>query len=65
MAAAIIHNSDYGSKEEAIGAIDRYFDERNKYYLENPKRAGGKIWGKELVLPKFNEKQNCKNPKWR
>lgn len=29
LARAIIHNSDYASKEEAKAAIDLYFDERN------------------------------------
>jgi len=65
MAAAIIENSNYDSVEEAKGAIDLYFAERNKYFIENPKRAGKKIWGKELVAPVFKEGQNCKNRRWR
>jgi hypothetical protein len=50
MARAIIHNSDYSSVEEAMAAIDRYFAERNEHFRQHPKRAGKKIWGKELVL---------------
>lgn len=65
MAKAIINNSDYQSVEEAKKAIDRYFIERNNHFKRNPKRAGNKIWGNELVAPKFKEGQNCKNPRWR
>jgi transposase len=64
MATAIIHNSDYKSEEMAKAAINRYFLERNEFFLKNPKRAGKKIWGKELVPSSFSESQNCKNPKW-
>lgn len=62
MARAIIHNSDYESIEECKLAIDRYFEERNQYFLENPKRAGNKIWGNERVKSVFNESNNCKDP---
>ncbi len=65
MASAIIQNSDYESVDQAKHAIDRYFSERNEYFRIHPKRAGNKIWGKELVAPVFKEGQNCKNPKWR
>ena len=65
MAKAIIHNSDYQSVEEAIAAIDRYFLERNDYFEMNPKRAGNKIWGQELVACEFNESNNCKDPAYR
>ncbi len=65
MAKAIIHNSDYQSVDEAVTAIDRYFAERNQEFKDNPKRAGGKIWGDELVVPKFSEANNCKDPRWR
>jgi len=64
MARAIIHNSDYVSVEECMAAIDRYFKERNQYYLDNPKRAGNKIWGKELTKVEFNESNNCKDPRF-
>ncbi len=64
MATAIIHNSDYRSVDEAKSAIDRYFRERNEHFRKNPRRAGNKIWGKELVPPRFKEGQNCKPPKW-
>jgi hypothetical protein len=61
---AVIHNSNYGSAEDAMAAIDRYLDERNKYFQAHPKRAGNKIWGKELVPCTFCETQNCKDPRW-
>jgi transposase len=65
MARAIIHNSDYSSVEECMIAIDSYFRERNLNFKKNPKKAGKKIWGNELVPAKFKEGQNCKNPRWR
>jgi transposase len=65
LASSVIHNSDYASVDEAKAAIDRYFAERNAFFRENPKRAGGKIWGKERVATAFREGQNCKNPQYR
>ena|ERR1035437_1281679 len=65
MAKAIIHNSNYQSVEEAMAAIDRHFGERNDYFEKNPKRAGNKIWGQELVVCEFSESNNCKDPKSR
>jgi transposase-like protein/transposase len=65
LANSVIHNSDYASVDEAKVAIDRYFAERNAFFRENPKRAGGKIWGKERVPNAFREGQNCKNPRYR
>lgn len=65
MAVAIIQNSNYESVSEAKEAIDKYFKDRNEYFLKHPKRAGKKIWGKELVAPVFKEGQNCKNANWR
>ena len=62
MAKAIIHNSDYQSADECMMAIDRYFEERNQHFRANPKRAGGKIWGKELVPATFHHTNNCKDP---
>jgi transposase len=59
---SVIHNSDYNSAGECQMAIDRYFLERNRYFMENPKRAGDKIWGKEIVKPVFSETQHCKKP---
>ncbi len=47
MKKAIIYNSDYGSKKEMEEAIARHFEERNRFFQENPKRAGNKIWDKE------------------
>ncbi|OGQ95849.1 MAG: hypothetical protein A2521_01710 [Deltaproteobacteria bacterium RIFOXYD12_FULL_57_12] len=65
MAKAIIHNSDYASVQECKYAIDRYFTERNQYFSENPKRAGNKIWGKEITKVEFNESNNCKDSRYR
>jgi len=64
MAKAVIHNSDYQTVADCKEAIDRHFFERNQHYREHPKRAGNKIWGKELVVPKFDEANNCKDPRW-
>jgi hypothetical protein len=55
LAGSVIHNSDYASVDEAKAAIDRYFAERDAFFRENPKRAGGKIWGKERVPNAFRE----------
>ncbi len=65
MAKAIIHNSNYSSVDESKTAIDRYLLERNEYFRVNPKKAGNKIWGKEIVKPVFNESNNCKDSNWR
>ena len=65
MARAIIHNSDYASLEKAKEAIDRYFEERNRHFLDHPRRAGNKIWGKERVPPSFSVSNNCKDPRYR
>ena len=64
MAKAIIHNSDYSSVDACKAAIDRHFEERNQHFRANPKRAGKKIWGKELVPPEFSESNNCKDPRY-
>ena len=65
MARAVIHNSSYQSKAEAKGAIDRYFNERNQFFKNTPKKAGQKIWGKERVAVQFSESHNCKDPRYR
>jgi transposase-like protein/transposase len=65
MARAIIHNSDYSSKEDAKAAIDRYFSERNEQFLLNPHRAGKRIWGRERQFAIFSETNNCKDPTYR
>lgn len=65
MARAIIHNSDYQSVEQAVAAIDRYFQERNNHFLNFPKKAGKKLWGNETVLSEFSESNNCKDAKRR
>jgi transposase len=64
VAKAIIHNSDYQSVEECQEAMDRYISERNRYFIQNPRRAGKKIWGGERVKAVFSESNNCKDPKW-
>ncbi|GFO61173.1 hypothetical protein GMST_34980 [Geomonas silvestris] len=50
MKRAVICNSNYASAREMQDAMARHFEERNRYYQENPKRAGNKIWDRE----KFN-----------
>jgi transposase len=65
MAKAVIRNSDYQCVEECKIAIDAYIAERNEHYRRNPARAGNKIWGSELVQPRFNPSNNCKDPNWR
>ena len=60
MARSTIRNSDYSGPEECKQAIDRYFKERNAHFLENPKQAGDKIWGKETVASCFSEINNSK-----
>ena len=65
MARAIIHNSDYKSVEDAVMAIDRYFQERNEHFLNHPQKAGEKIWGNEPSVSEFTEWNNCKDPRWR
>jgi hypothetical protein len=65
MARAIIHNSDYQSVEQAVAAIDRYFQERNEHFLNYPKKAGKKLWGTETVVSEFAESNNCKDAKRR
>lgn len=62
MARAIIHNSDYSTVDDAKGAIDRYFMERNAHFQQHPKRVGRKIWGKEREPAMFSEGNNCKDP---
>lgn len=61
LAKAVIHNSNYNSVGEAKAAIDLHFEARNQHYKENPKHAGNKIWGKEIVVPKFSETHHCRN----
>ncbi len=65
MARSIIHSSDYMSTRAASDAIDRYFAERNSYFLSSPKRAGKKIWGDERTTPSFDPANNCKDPSFR
>ena len=65
MAKAIIHNSNYQSVDECKLAINRYFSERNQAFVERPKRAGKKIWGREAVEPVFKESNNCKDSHYR
>jgi len=62
---AVLHNSDYQSVDECKEAIDKHFANRNEAYARNPRRAGDKIWGKELVEPCFKVTNNCKDPNWR
>lgn len=60
MARAIIHNSNYQDTNECKEAIDRYLQERNEHFKQNPHRAGKYLWGFEKVKPVFDEANNCK-----
>ena len=60
---AVIHNSDYNTPEECKAAITRHFFERNEHFLTHPKKAGNTIWGKERVVPVFDESKNFKHAK--
>jgi transposase len=64
LARSIIHNSDYRTLDDARAAIDRYFADRNEHFLQHPKRAGRKIWGKEREVADFSEANNCKDPRY-
>jgi hypothetical protein len=44
MKKAVIHHSNYGSEQEMKAALSRHLVERNAHFLENPRRAGQKIW---------------------
>ncbi len=65
MSRAVIQNSDYQSVDDAKAAIDRYFNERNAHFRDHPRRAGGKVWGKEPEPARFSEFNNCKDPRFR
>ena len=65
MARAIIHNSDYKTLDDAKAAVDRYFADRNAHFLQHPRRAGSKIWGKEREVAAFSKANNCKDPRYR
>jgi transposase len=65
MSRAILHNNNYQSVDECKAAIDRYFEDRNRFFRNNPKRAGNKIWGSERVATVFKEANLCKDPNWR
>ena len=65
LARGVIHNSDYPSLEAAERSIDEYFEARNQYFRETPRRAGRKIWGLERVESEFRESNNCKDPLYR
>ena len=65
MARAVIHNSDYKTLDDAKAAVDRYFADRNAHFLQHPRRAGAKIWGREREVAAFSEANNCKDPRYR
>lgn len=65
LARSVIHNSDYKTMDDAKAAIDRHFADRNEHFLQHPRRAGRKIWGKEREVADFSEANNCKDPRYR
>ncbi len=56
MKKAVIHNSNYQSKDEMKTAISLFFKERNDFFKKNPKRAGKKIWNVNFFLDYNNIK---------
>jgi transposase len=61
LAKAVIHNSAYTSVDECKQAISLHFKKRNADFQANPKRAGRKIWGKEIVKARFSETHHTRN----
>lgn len=61
LAKAVIHNSDYICIDECKQAISSHFEKRNQDFKANPKRAGRKIWGKEIVKARFSETHHTRN----
>jgi transposase len=61
LAKAVIHNSDYTCVDECKTAITQHFTQRNADFKANPKRAGRKIWGKEIVKARFSETHHTRN----
>jgi len=61
LAKAVIHNSDYACIDECKQAISLHFSKRNADFQANPKRAGRKIWGKEIVKARFSETHHTRN----
>jgi hypothetical protein len=64
LSRAVIENSDFKSVDDAKAAIDLYFSDRNQNFLEHPRRAGKRIWGKEREPASFSEAHNCKDPRY-
>ena len=48
MTRAVIDNSDYCSPEDMKRAISQHFNDRNKHFKDNPRRAGKAIWDIDL-----------------
>ena len=65
MSRAVIHNSDFKSVDDAKAAIDLYLSDRNQNFLQNPRRAGKRIWGSEREPATFSDAHNCKDPRYR
>jgi hypothetical protein len=60
-----IHGSNYETREDAVEAINLYFEERNANFRASPRPAGNKIWGKERTPSQFSSSQNCKDQAYR
>src|SRR5208283_5333556 len=61
MTRAVVNNSNYPSTSEMKRAISRHFRERNEFFIQNPKRAGKKIW----ELDFFEDIENLKSGNYR
>ena len=61
MKRAVIHHSNYQSETEMKRAISLHFQERNEFFLDNPKRAGKKIWEIDF----FKDRENIQSGNYR
>jgi transposase len=61
MKRAVIHHSDYRDAREMKVAISRHFAERNAHFLENPRRAGERIWDVDF----FADNENLRSGNYR
>lgn len=61
MKRAVIHHSNYTDKWEMMTAISRHFSDRNFHFINNPKRAGKKIWNVDF----FQDIDNLKSGNYR
>ena len=61
MKRTVIHLSNYQNVNQMKTAISLHFQERNNFFMENPKRAGNKIW----ALDFFENNENIRHGNYR